>query len=103
YNYPTPPIHTLIPYTTLFRSYNQSTRNPPPFKTNPRFDKPGGSWQSRLNGQTAARSWARPEGATKKIFTNSGQAAKSHVNRVARSEEHTSELQSRGHLVCRIL
>src|SRR5690625_6748836 len=28
---------------------------------------------------------------------------KSHTFLVARSEEHTSELQSRGHLVCRLL
>src|SRR5437870_10882159 len=27
----------------------------------------------------------------------------SRVNKVDRSEEHTSELQSRGHLVCRLL
>src|SRR5437870_5876024 len=26
-----------------------------------------------------------------------------HANQVTRSEEHTSELQSRGHLVCRLL
>src|SRR5207253_10134679 len=29
--------------------------------------------------------------------------AASGVDRVSRSEEHTSELQSRGHLVCRLL
>src|SRR5690625_5697007 len=27
----------------------------------------------------------------------------SHSRRIGRSEEHTSELQSRGHLVCRLL
>src|SRR5690625_6851600 len=29
--------------------------------------------------------------------------SKSEVSRICRSEEHTSELQSRGHLVCRLL
>ena len=42
----------------------------------------GGAWQSRPNGPATAKSWVRPEGATKKVFTNSGHAAKSNVNRV---------------------
>src|SRR5690625_6848087 len=37
--------------------------------------------------------------ANAKIFSVQGKAINDH----ARSEEHTSELQSRGHLVCRLL
>src|SRR5437870_11161736 len=67
---PPPPISTLFPYTTLFRSL---------FAT------------SRL------RAWARHCSVS---GVGSGhEASVSHV----RSEEHTSELQSRGHLVCRLL
>src|SRR2546428_4342508 len=33
----------------------------------------------------------------------SGRAAKTHLTRLPRSEEHTSELQSRSDLVCRLL
>src|SRR5690625_6133956 len=57
---------------------------PPPC---PRFSSPGPAGQrgrSRPDGSGAHRTGTRPGGA-------------------ARSEEHTSELQSRGHLVCRLL
>src|SRR5439155_7126943 len=37
------------------------------------------------------------------LAVQSGTAAHGPVERVPRSEEHTSELQSRGHLVCRLL
>src|SRR5690625_5682735 len=36
-------------------------------------------------------------------FTFDGQSMKTATEVVSRSEEHTSELQSRGHLVCRLL
>src|SRR5437870_11552627 len=70
-----PPRSTLFPYTTLFRSLPQlrGRRRVPAF--DPRHL---GSWPpSRC---PAAR-----------------------VTPTGRSEEHTSELQSRGHLVCRLL
>src|SRR2546422_8002681 len=75
-----PPRSTLFPYTTLFRS--QPAR--------PRCESPG--CPGRIAGSDfcdSAASWHRP---------------KSAANRCAlRSEEHTSELQSRLHLVCRLL
>src|SRR5690625_6747694 len=37
------------------------------------------------------------------VLGGSGNGEQMVVNKVARSEEHTSELQSRGHLVCRLL
>src|SRR5207253_4593341 len=58
-----PPISTLFPYTTLFRS----------------------AWVPELSSCHAGRSGGR------------------WPDRCDRSEEHTSELQSRGHLVCRLL
>src|SRR5437870_10892930 len=76
-----PPRSTLFPYTTLFRSWRRSLYA---------FCK------SRYNctWRTASATWAvRP-------WMNSRSAM---VKASARSEEHTSELQSRGHLVCRLL
>src|SRR5689334_24469888 len=78
-----PPRSTLFPYTTLFRST--------------RFD--GGA--SRL----ARRSFVGPL----LLFSRSpvpwppGGAARRRAYRDSRSEEHTSELQSQFHLVCRLL
>src|SRR2546422_3790557 len=71
-----PPRSTLFPYTTLFRS----DRTIPPDK--PPFDNRGSCDGCGREGR------ARPRPA--------GRAS-------TRSEEHTSELQSRLHLVCRLL
>src|SRR5690349_24203829 len=70
-----PPRSTLFPYTTLFRSACRSRRSPCP------------------------RSWAR-SGATS--ATRDGRCT-SRASCRSRSEEHTSELQSRRDLVCRLL
>src|SRR3989442_6024850 len=78
-----PPRSTLFPYTTLFRSllhrlgyrFRLHVRFPiPP----PRFQHPVSSIQHL--GNPASR-----------------------IQHPNRSEEHTSELQSRPHLVCRLL
>src|SRR5438067_4909321 len=71
-----PPTSTLFPYTTLFRSLD-------PSKQNPR--------RARLR---LAR--ARPRAESQR------QRPQRH-HRPLRSEEHTSELQSRFDLVCRLL
>src|SRR5256884_1594892 len=70
-----PPRSTLFPYTTLFRSHSAGRRD---------F---AGLWRksSRLDHET----WAREHGF--------------RLQHLFRSEEHTSELQSRLHLVCRLL
>src|SRR5258708_29909132 len=70
-----PPRSTLFPYTTLFRSAGRSPRSPRRFR---------GRCRDR------ARRGARP-------------APVGDRPRRCRSEEHTSELQSPDHLVCRLL
>src|SRR5438132_13565866 len=70
-----PPRSTLFPYTTLFRS--------------PRKESFVALPSNRDEGQ---RSVARAVEADRR-----------HVGRNARSEEHTSELQSHSDLVCRLL
>src|SRR2546429_4505070 len=79
-----PPRSTLFPYTTLFRSPNIGA---------PESALPGwtGYQPYHLHYFTPARLRA--------LFERSG----FHVVSVRRSEEHTSELQSRLHLVCRLL
>src|SRR5258708_14803822 len=85
-----PPRSTLFPYTTLFRSARQL---------------PG---QGRiLDGETwAVRS--RPANRAFRAERQSwrGRSLRRHAQTGAqpeRSEEHTSELQSPDHLVCRLL
>src|SRR2546422_7830890 len=72
-----PPRSTLFPYTTLFRS----TR-------------------SQASHATAPDSWKRPTTATAAARPIVAMLPRSSCRR---SEEHTSELQSRLHLVCRLL
>src|SRR5258707_6719985 len=78
-----PPRSTLFPYTTLFRSHR--TRRWREVDSNPR---------SPVEDSTFSRPPRKP--ATKET----GPVAKTGV---VRSEEHTSELQSRQYLVCRLL
>src|SRR5439155_20467452 len=77
---PRPPRSTLFPYTTLFRSRQDHARRSRP--------APGHD-QHRLRAR-------RSTGAHV-------QRLRRQCRRPGRSEEHTSELQSRGHLVCRLL
>src|SRR5207253_11091054 len=53
--------------------------------------------------QLRGHSSLRPLGHPKPAFLASPQAVNQNEAKKARSEEHTSELQSRGHLVCRLL
>src|SRR2546429_1592451 len=73
-----PPRSTLFPYTTLFRSFH-------------RREFPA--------GDSMVRAGWRAEAAR----TCDGLRALPATLQVRRSEEHTSELQSRLHLVCRLL
>src|SRR5690349_24145208 len=72
-----PPRSTLFPYTTLFRSRCAS-----PVSTCAGTNKPATSTPRRTTSTSFSRSTRRP---------------------TPRSEEHTSELQSRRDLVCRLL
>src|SRR2546422_6781291 len=77
-----PPRSTLFPYTTLFRSRRggRASRRAGGARR-PRPQRPGARPRGRAGGGGPARR-GRP---------------------ARRSEEHTSELQSRLHLVCRLL
>src|SRR3989449_5904888 len=86
-----PPRSTLFPYTTLFRS-------DPEIETIDLLDDgaqllAGGGGLDPVLGELGGRAQAR-QGVPQPV---------GHRRRHLRSEEHTSELQSRLHLVCRLL
>src|SRR2546422_5846847 len=82
-----PPRSTLFPYTTLFRS---------------RF---GGVGDAVVELGDAARADLRAEfpEAARALGDGDGEDRLPVLAELGRSEEHTSELQSRLHLVCRLL
>src|SRR5690554_7789441 len=90
---PRPPRSTLFPYTTLFRSYGISISLGVIllYRTNCR-SVVSTSCNRRRNGSICWNVW---------ILLGIGLAFRSFC--CLRSEEHTSELQSRPHLVCRLL
>src|SRR3712207_8093353 len=83
-----PPRSTLFPYTTLFRS----SRTPAQHGAAARA---GGGGTRRCGGGGGVRHGLRDRRAA-------GRQVARCVSR-PRSEEHTSELQSRQYLVCRLL
>src|SRR3712207_7854514 len=80
-----PPRSTLFPYTTLFRS------------------------RGRVAAAASTRATGRPRGRTRcgaphlACRSRRGRTPSPRPSRPSRSEEHTSELQSRQYLVCRLL
>src|SRR3712207_8470876 len=78
-----PPRSTLFPYTTLFRS-----------PAHP--DGPGGDLRPARPGRAPGTRAGRPRMAARELMED-------ELNEQDRSEEHTSELQSRQYLVCRLL
>src|SRR5258708_8386028 len=86
-----PPRSTLFPYTTLFRS-------PPASAATSRRSATVSVAAYRLSPTRASRSRRRCR-TTADAFPRSSIARR----RSRRSEEHTSELQSPDHLVCRLL
>src|SRR3712207_7703895 len=79
-----PPRSTLFPYTTLFRS-------------GPRAD-PGGRRMKKATGTIDREIGTRMR--TRRMLIGMSQEK---LGEELRSEEHTSELQSRQYLVCRLL
>src|SRR2546422_5370264 len=90
-----PPRSTLFPYTTLFRSWRVT-------RPTARTPTPGGA----VGGLRLEDARAHRERAD--ALARAGRYTEALAHRFVavvldRSEEHTSELQSRLHLVCRLL
>src|SRR2546430_3311988 len=86
-----PPRSTLFPYTTLFRSLYRAAE--------------GSISRPRVKSATASSyrpsaSRESPRSLQARAFPRS---SRSNCAKSARSEEHTSELQSQSNLVCRLL
>src|SRR5258708_31310280 len=79
-----PPRSTLFPYTTLFRSHTNYQGRP-----------------FQLSQVPCLRVIATPLGGAKSLYVDILQRFADRMG--TRSEEHTSELQSPDHLVCRLL
>src|SRR5258708_12076834 len=85
-----PPRSTLFPYTTLFRSLNvlpciQRARK-----------------NTKESNLTSCSQFVFPSWQSKPVGNDAG-IVEPKLTKPARSEEHTSELQSPDHLVCRLL
>src|SRR3712207_9031220 len=98
-----PPRSTLFPYTTLFRSISSTAVR----TVSARPSTIGSPQPTSPSSVVTLRNSQR--GGTLKhsmllIFTliASLQVQRHPLNNVLRSEEHTSELQSRQYLVCRL-
>src|SRR3712207_8612101 len=87
-----PPRSTLFPYTTLFRSRRCRT---------PSADWRS-EWRTRSRAVLFAAGLARYIPRTMSENEKPAQERRSNLV-LRRSEEHTSELQSRQYLVCRLL
>src|SRR5205814_10670936 len=95
---PPPPLSPLFPYTTLFRSILTSIAYMPVFGI--------ASAGTTLVGQSIgarSRDWALQVGDRVILLAALYMGAIGVLIALGRSEEHTSELQSLRHLVCRLL
>src|SRR3712207_7181136 len=90
-----PPRSTLFPYTTLFRS-----RATGPFATTSKWSAGRSSRVSKKKRRPVSSSRSLTREAPGPIRLP---ATREFLSMRNRSEEHTSELQSRQYLVCRLL
>src|SRR2546430_13611958 len=88
-----PPRSTLFPYTTLFRSARSFRPT-----TSPR--RSSSPCSARAGSSSRHRSSCPWSGGSRRSSVRYSSPMRS---RPARSEEHTSELQSQSNLVCRLL
>src|SRR3712207_9080229 len=98
-----PPRSTLFPYTTLFRSLANDPRGTRAYY--PLLDRIfGGSEQVREDFEFRVRVAAAAQQMVEVVTAHQVRALESatDLRRLVRSEEHTSELQSRQYLVCRL-
>src|SRR3712207_7558169 len=82
-----PPRSTLFPYTTLFRSSVRNLKVP--------------SRNADKNRTSSTICWGKLEWPEPRMLLATALASSAFFR--PRSEEHTSELQSRQYLVCRLL
>src|SRR5690625_5592758 len=84
------PRSTLFPYTTLFRSPGNESEIEM-------------AWELEAGSYSGEWVVSNEDRSVQFDLSSGSHATLTLVERSNRSEEHTSELQSRGHLVCRLL
>src|SRR3712207_9588528 len=98
-----PPRSTLFPYTTLFRSEEQAAdvagRDDLAVDLQQRLDARLEALLGAEHVRVALRAMAEAEVLAHRYVRR---AERVHEDALDRSEEHTSELQSRQYLVCRL-
>src|SRR5699024_11815985 len=102
-----PPLHLrtppLSPYPTLFRSCNSPSYRAAPSQSSAKVTSAcllPAVWQNSRKRRTT---WRNISGCWKRKMKNDSSADCDFIMQSAfRSEEHTSELQSRFDLVCRL-
>src|SRR3712207_8091665 len=90
---PRPPRSTVFPYTTLFRSRRRAGDDAAPGRA------PG---PPLADGESVRRRHRPRHPPPRRVHRRAAPAARA-LRHAPRSEEHTSELQSRQYLVCRLL
>src|SRR5258708_29220908 len=85
-----PPRSTLFPYTTLFRSLTW-------------VDNSSNEDNFAVERSTDASSWSQIATTSANTISYYDSGLSANTLYYHRSEEHTSELQSPDHLVCRLL
>src|SRR3712207_7887683 len=89
-----PPRSTLFPYTTLFRSGADWPNTVAP---------PGPVTVTVASGSLGLPLWSGSDRPPPELVPGAVTSAEDPSGVTWRSEEHTSELQSRQYLVCRLL
>src|SRR3712207_8949329 len=89
-----PPRSTLFPYTTLFRSNKLSPNESLVITYDVVVDNDVEGGENLINTVELTNPYSQPDKSYR--YTGTSLTA-------SRSEEHTSELQSRQYLVCRLL
>src|SRR5438445_9253538 len=87
-----PPRSTLFPYTTLFRSISKALEKDRELR-----------YRTASDMRADLQRLKRDTDSARAVPFSSGQATRQKLQVRPRSEEHTSELQSRQYLVCRLL
>src|SRR3712207_6890958 len=84
-----PPRSTLFPYTTLFRSRNVAVTE-------------GDKTEAEISLGVSVNTWGVND-LVERVDAATDAEVDALIDEYERSEEHTSELQSRQYLVCRLL
>src|SRR3712207_7238343 len=97
-----PPRLTLFPHPTLSRSAPVAAHTYPPRSSTRTVGRPARRRPTTIGCRSRGPAWSRARLEPARQLSSASPAYSSRTTG-ERSEEHTSELQSRQYLVCRLL